>query len=70
MITTGMGDNIAHAGHVGGFLAGVFFTVAFKKLFQEKHQAAKINIRPAGLKPSLRRKVSTPSKSEPKTENN
>ncbi|MDD1776661.1 MAG: rhomboid family intramembrane serine protease [Candidatus Helarchaeota archaeon] len=58
------GDNVAHAAHVGGFLAGVFFAFAFKKLFQEKFQHAKIDIKPAGFKPSLKKRFGSESKTE------
>jgi membrane associated rhomboid family serine protease len=58
------GDNVAHAAHVGGFLAGVFFAFAFKKLFQEKFQHAKIDIKPAGLKASLKKRFGTETKTE------
>lgn len=38
----------AHSAHVGGFLAGIFFTFAFKKLFQEQYQVSKTRFLPAG----------------------
>ncbi|MFX1293763.1 MAG: rhomboid family intramembrane serine protease [Promethearchaeota archaeon] len=46
-----IGDNVAHAAHVGGFLAGVFFAFAFKKLFKTKFQTAKTHFLPAGRTP-------------------
>jgi membrane associated rhomboid family serine protease len=58
------GDNIAHAAHVGGFLAGVFFTFAFKKFFPQQFQHAKIDIKPAGLKSSLKKRSWTETKTE------
>ena len=63
-IVLGSGDNVAHAAHVGGFLAGVFFAFAFKKFFQEKYQHAKIDIKPAGLKASLKKRFGTETKTE------
>ncbi|MHA1266236.1 MAG: rhomboid family intramembrane serine protease [Candidatus Helarchaeota archaeon] len=42
------GDNVAHAAHVGGFLAGVFFVYIFRKFFQNKYEYAKTNYLPAG----------------------
>lgn len=47
---TNPADNVAHAAHVGGFLAGIFFVYAFKKLSQQKYKHAKIDIKPAGWK--------------------
>ena len=49
----GAQDATAHAAHVGGFLAGIFFAFAFKKMFQEKIQIAKTDSLPAGRKPKL-----------------
>ncbi len=44
-------DLVAHAAHVGGFLAGIFFAYAFRKLFQAKYQIMKTNFLPAGPYP-------------------
>jgi membrane associated rhomboid family serine protease len=44
-------DLVAHGAHVGGFLAGVFFAFAFRRLFQAKYQIMKTNFLPAGAYP-------------------
>jgi len=47
----GTQSGTAHAAHVGGFLAGIFFAYVFKRMFQEKIRIAKTDFLPAGHKP-------------------
>jgi len=49
----GTQDATAHAAHVGGFIAGVFFAYVFKRMFQEKIRIAKTDFLPAGRKRKL-----------------
>jgi len=44
-IIMGSGSNVAHAAHVGGFIAGVFFVFIFKKYMQVRYQVAKTTSR-------------------------
>jgi len=41
----------AHSAHVGGFLAGIFFIFAFRKLFKERYKVTKTIFLPAGKNP-------------------
>jgi membrane associated rhomboid family serine protease len=49
----GYQDPTAHAAHVGGFLAGIFFAYIFKRMYQEKIKIAKTDFLPAGRKRKL-----------------